>query len=194
MIKVALTGNIGSGKSTVAKIFSIFKIPIFNADTVARSLYLEADVKDKLKQLFSDAIFTQFGEVDKKKLASIIFNNKQALVSVNEIVHPMVINKYNTWCNHHKNSPYSIHETAILFENDLQNKFDFVINVSAPKNTRIKRVMKRDEITKELVEIRMANQLNDKIKCKLSQFVIKNDGSIFLTPQVELIHKALLTK
>jgi len=194
MIRVALTGNIGSGKSTVAKIFKIFKIPVFNADIEARSLYYEVDVKDKLKLLFSDKIITPTGEVDTKILASIIFNDKQALKSVNKIIHPMVITKYNTWCDKHKDSPYSIHETAILFENNLQNNFDFIINVSAPKNIRLKRVMERDGITQELVEVRMANQLSDEIKCKLSQFVINNDGSIFLTPQVELIHKALLAK
>jgi dephospho-CoA kinase len=194
MIKVALTGNIGSGKSTVANIFRIFRIPVFNADIEARSLYSEIDVKNKLRILFSDKIFTKTGEVDTKILASIIFNDKQALKSVNSIIHPLVLAKYNIWCNKHNDSPYSIHETAILFENKLENNFESVIVVSAPEEIRLKRVMDRDGITKELVEERMANQLSDSIKCELAQFVINNDGSIFLTPQVETIHKELLSK
>ncbi len=192
MIKVALTGNIGSGKSTVAKIFSVFGVPIFNSDIEARIMYYNADVKAKLLHLFSNSIFTPNNEVDTKKLAAIIFSNKQALQSVNNIIHPLVIKKYDEWCQKHKNQIYTIHESAILFENNLQNNFDFVINVSASKNIRIQRVMQRDNVTKGMVEARMANQLSDKIKCNKSHFIINNEGSIFLIPQVQLIHNKLI--
>lgn len=193
MIKVALTGNIGSGKSTVAQIFIVFGIPVFNADIEARSLYYKDAVKDKLTSLFSDTILTPSGEVDTKILATIIFNNKQALQTVNGIIHPLVFEKYNNWCNKHKNEQYTIHETAIIFENNLQKNFDVVINVSAPPDIRIKRVMERDGVSEELVRERMANQISDDIKCKLSQFVIYNDGNSFLIPQVNLIHNKLLS-
>ena len=193
MIKVALTGNIGSGKSTVAKIFNVIGIPVFNADIEARMLYYKDEVKDMLTPAFSDSILTSDGEVDTKILASIIFNDKQALQTVNDIIHPLVLEKYNNWCTANKDKPYTIHETAILFENNLQKNFDVVINVSAPEAVRLKRVMERDDVSESLVKERMANQISDKIKCKLSQFVINNDGNIFIIPQVNSLHNKLLS-
>ena len=194
MIKVALTGNIGSGKSTVARIFSAFGISVFNADIEARMLYFEEEVKASLISVFSDSILTPDNEVDTKILASIIFNDKQSLQTVNSIIHPLVFEKYNSWCNERSIEHYTIHEAAIIFENNLQKNYDVVINVSAPVNLRISRVMKRDGISEELVRARMVNQLSDKIKCELSQFVIKNDGKSFLIPQVSLIHNKLISK
>ncbi len=192
MIKVALTGNIGSGKSVVAKIFDVFGVPIFNADVEARKLYRNVNVKNKLRTLFSGSVFNSEGEVDTKKLASIIFNNKQSLKAVNNIIHPLVLSVYNNWCLSNKDAHYTIHETAILFENKLQSNFDFIINVSASTHIRIKRVMLRDGISQKMVEQRMSNQISDKIKCELSQFVINNNGVSFIIPQVEIIHKKLL--
>lgn len=191
MIKVALTGNIGSGKSTVAGIFNVLGVPVFNSDIEARMLYYGAAVKEKLTSLFSDAILTSWGEVDTKKLASVIFNDRQALQTVNDMMHPLVFEKYGKWCDKHKTERYTIHETAILFENNLQGNFDMVINVSAPPEIRIKRVMERDTVPEELVRERMAHQMDDKIKCRLSQFVIYNDGNSFLIPQINSIHKKI---
>lgn len=192
MIKVALTGNIGSGKSTVAQIFSVFGVPIFKADVEARKLYFDEAVKDRMTSMFTDKILTQSGEVDTKILASIIFNDKKALQAVNEIIHPLVLSKYNDWCKKYNNEHYTIHEAAIIFENNLQRNYDVVINVSAPINVRVKRVMKRDGISEEQVRQRMENQLSDEIKCELSQFVVYNDGNSFLIPQVVAIHDRLL--
>ncbi|MFK5856107.1 MAG: dephospho-CoA kinase [Bacteroidota bacterium] len=194
MIKVALTGNIGSGKTTIANIFKVFGVPVFNADIEARSLYLDKDVKNKLRLLFKEEVFLSSGEVDTKALASIIFNDKEALKDVNNIIHPLVLSMYNNWCVNNSIAPYTIHETAILFENSLQDNFDFVINVSASVEVRVSRVMERDGVPKSLVEERMANQLSDEIKCELSQFIINNDGNRFLIPQVDRIHKNLLSK
>jgi dephospho-CoA kinase len=191
MVKVALTGNIGSGKSTVAKIFNVFGVPVFNADIEARLLYFEKEVKNQLKNIFGNKVFSSDGSVNTKILASIIFSDKQALKSVNEIIHPLVIAKYNRWCLANKTYSYTIHETAILFENGLQSNFDAIINVSAPSKIRLKRVMERDRISQSLVETRMVNQLSDELKCELSDFIINNDGSSFLIPQVEAIHHKL---
>ena len=193
MKKVALTGNIGSGKSIVASMFSVFGISIFNADSEARKVYGENEVKDKMISIFSNVILNPKGEIDTKKVASIIFNDKEALKIVNSIIHPIVLEKYNNWCSNHNSEIYTIHEAAIIFENNLQKKFDVVINVSAPLDIRIKRVMERDNTTEELVRELMANQLSDKVKCELSQFVVYNDGKNFLIPQVNLIHKKLIS-
>jgi len=194
MIRVALTGNIGSGKSTVAKIFSVYGVPVFNSDIEARMLYFDPEVKTNLRLLFEDMVFKANGDVDTKALASIIFNDKNALQKVNNLIHPLVFEMYNNWCKNHSAEKYTIHESAILFENNLQNHFDIIINVSAPSKLRVNRVMERDNVSKEKVEERMLNQLDDKIKCELSQFVIVNDGDSFLIPQVDLIHNKLITQ
>lgn len=193
MKKVALTGNIGSGKSIVAGMFNVFGISVFNADIEARKVYFENEVKEKMISIFSDIILNSVGEIDTKIVASIIFKDKEALQTVNSIIHPVVLEKYNNWCSEHNSEVYTIHEAAIIFENNLQKNFDVVINVSAPIDIRIKRVMERDKISEELVRARMANQLSDKIKCELSQFVIYNDGKTFLIPQVNLIHNTLIS-
>lgn len=193
MIKVALTGNIGSGKSTVARIFSAFGVPVFNADSEARSLYFEDEVKEKLGSLFTEKILTKEGSVDTKKLASIIFNDKRALQSVNSLIHPLVLKKYNEWCDKHIDEVYTIHEAAVLFENNLQNKFDVVINVSAPSEIRIERVMERDDIAEKLVKDRIKNQMSDSVKCDMSDFVIYNDSKQFLIPQVKNIHDYIIS-
>ncbi len=192
MKKVALTGNIGSGKSVVAKIFQVYGISVFNADLEARKLYSDDVVKDKMVSLFSDVILDSKSEIDTKKIASIIFNDKDAMKIVNSIIHPAVLHKYNNWCSKHASELYTIHEAAIIFEHNLQKNFDAVINVSAPADVRIKRVMDRDNVSEDLVKERIENQLSDKIKCDLAQFVIYNDGSKFLVPQVDAIHKMLI--
>ena len=193
MIKVALTGNIGSGKSTVAQIFNIFGINVFNADNEARSLYNEQNIIDILTESFTNVILTSDGVIDKKKLASLIFNDEKALKKVVGIIHPLVLQKYARWCLKYSDESYTIHESAILFENNLQGNFDKVINVSASEDTRIARVMKRDNIREVDVRERMYNQLDDKVKCKLSDFVIENNETEFLIPQVFAIHNKLIS-
>ena len=193
MLRVALTGNIGSGKSTVAQIFNVFGIKVFNADVEARNLYNDKNVIQLLTAVFTNIILSPSGEIDKRTLATIIFSDKIALKKINSIIHPLVVNKYNEWCTLNKDDRYTIHESAIIFENKLQEKFDFIINVSAPVNIRIQRVMDRDNIPEIDVRKRVKNQLSDEEKCNLSHFVIINDEKRFLTPQVQLIHKTLLS-
>ena len=194
MLKVALTGNIGSGKSVVAKVFQVMGIPVFNADIEAKKLYSNAGVVSELTELLSDTILNHLGEVDFKKLASVIFNDKKALKGVNNLIHPLVIEAFNNFVVIHSDAPYIIHETAILFENNLQNKFDYIINVSATLELRIERVMNRDNETKERVMERVANQLSDDEKCSRSDFVVLNNEDDFIIPQVIKIHKQLSAK
>ena len=194
MLKVALTGNIGSGKSVVAKVFRVMGIPVFNADIEAKKLYSNAGVVSELTELLSDTILNHLGEVDFKKLASVIFNDKKALKGVNNLIHPLVIEAFNNFVVIHSDAPYIIHETAILFENNLQNKFDYIINVSATLELRIERVMNRDNETKERVMERVANQLSDDEKCSRSDFVVLNNEDDFIIPQVIKIHKQLSAK
>jgi len=194
MIKVALTGNIGSGKSIVTRIFKTMDIPVFIADIEARQLYYREDVKGVLKQKLGDGIFGQDGEINTRALADIIFNDKKALRTVNSIIHPLVYEEYQQWLDIHRDAPYTLHESAILFENNLTAHYHKTIVVTAPEAIRLKRVMERDNMTEEQVRARMANQWPEENKAKKADFVIINDGKHFLIPQILEIDKRLKLK
>lgn len=194
MIKVALTGNIGSGKSTVSRIFEALEVPVFIADLEAKKLYAEQEVKNKVKHLFGEKVFKSSYEVDFKALADVIFKDKLALLKINEIIHPLTLKKYKIWLASHAAAVYTIHESAILFENNLQHYFDKLINVTAPMDVRINRIMERDQLSKEKIIERMMNQMPEDEKNKLVNFIIDNDGTRFLIPQVIKIHHQLCNK
>lgn len=191
MLKVAVTGNIGSGKSTVVKIFKSLNVPVFIADEEAKKLYTTPGVTAKVKHYFGEDIYRTDGKLNKEKLAELIFNDKEALQTINRIIHPETFKKYQLWHETHKDKAYTIHESAILFENNLQGHFDKIINVSAPADIRLKRVTERDGIPKEAVLERMKNQFSDKEKNKLADFILINDGTTFLIPQIIKINKKL---
>ncbi len=193
MIKVGLTGNIGSGKTTVCRIFESMGIPVFYADTEAKKLYARDSVKAKLSDAFGQKVFDEQGTVDFKKLAGIIFTDGKALEWINRLIHPLVFEVYNDWLAQHHSAPYSIHESAILFENNFQGHFDKTLVVSAPESVRLHRIIMRDNLSEENVKNRMSNQLPDDIKDRLADYVIKNDGSRFLIPQIIKIHQELLS-
>lgn len=191
MLKVALTGNIGSGKSTVSRIFGTLHVPVFVADEVAKQLYEEEVVKEQVLKLFGKVVFSPSGEVNFQALASIVFNDKKALRQINELIHPITLSRYEKWVEANKDARYTIHESAILFENKLQHHFDKLITVTAPEEIRIKRIVERDGLTIDKIRERMNNQISEETKTKLSDFVINNDGSEYLIPQVMKIDKQL---
>ncbi len=191
MIKVGITGNIGSGKSTVCRIFKTLGIPVFFADIEARMLYFDTDVIKKVKDAFGAVVFKQ-GEVDTKALAKIVFSDKEALKKINGIIHPAVMKRYEEWLLQHKDAPYTLHEAAVLFENGLQDIFDKIICITAPEQVRLSRVVKRDGVPPEDVLKRMENQWDDGKKAAMSDYVIVNDGKRFLIPQIMKIHNDLL--
>jgi len=191
MLKVAVTGNIGSGKSTVTQIFKSLGIPVFLADREAKKLYSNKEVILEVKKHFGEDIFSNDGILNKQKLADIIFNDEKALATINKVIHPRTLAKYHEWLNIHNEYKYTIHESAILFENKLQPHFDRIITVYAPKNLRLKRILKRDGVAEKVILERMNNQLSDEEKNKRSDFVIFNDNSDFLIPQVIEIDRKL---
>lgn len=192
MLKAAITGNIGSGKSIVTRIFQVLGVPVFIADIEAKKLYELPDIKNQVRELFGDAIFDKNDELIKQALAEIIFNDKSALKKVNNIIHPRTLERYSEWLLENAGKPYTLHESAILFENGLAHHFDTIINVTAPFDVRLKRVVKRDKIEEALVIERMKNQMSDEEKSKMANFVIINDGKTFIIPQVIEIHEKLL--
>ena len=191
MIRVAITGNIGSGKTTVSKIFNVLGVPVFYADIEARLLYYREDLKQQLRLLFGDVIFNSSNEIDTKQLAELIFKDAKKLQSINNLIHPLVFEKYEQWLEEHQNEVYTLHESAILFENKLESHYDIIIIVTAPPELRIARIMQRDGVEREKVEARMTHQLSEAEKNKRSDFVIVNDGGQLLIPQVIKINKEI---
>ncbi|MGB5418119.1 dephospho-CoA kinase [Algibacter sp.] len=193
MIIVGLTGGIGSGKTTVAKQFSKLGIPVYIADDEAKSLMRRSKViKRKLFKLFGEEAYVD-GELNRPYLAGIIFNDKTYLQKMNAIVHPKVARHFEKWVLKQK-APYVIKEVAILFENGGDKACDYVITVTAPIKTRIKRLLKRDDTSEEKIEAIMKNQWTDEEKIKKSHFVIENTTLESTISQVLKIHKKLLIK
>lgn len=191
MLKVGVTGGIGSGKTMVCEVFSVLGIPVFNADMEAKNIInSNKEVQLKLKELFGNDIYTDHG-IDSKKLAQIIFNNREAILNVNSIVHPKVRAFFKNWYLQYDHMPYVIQEAAILFESDAYKQLDFTINVHASEETRLKRVMVRDHVSKEKVLERMKNQVNDDVRMKLADFTINNENDTMVLPQILEIHKKL---
>ncbi|WP_281228849.1 dephospho-CoA kinase [Flavobacterium aquiphilum] len=170
---IGLTGGIGSGKTTVANEFSSLGIPVYIADLEARKLMQTDSVLNLIKAEFGSTVFDK-GVLLREKLSEIVFNDSRKLEKLNGIVHPAVKKHFDEWLLDHKNNPFVIYETAILFESGSYKKCDFVINVEAPLEVRIQRVIERDNTTREKVLERIKNQWNDEEKSSKSDFIIKN--------------------
>jgi len=191
MITIGLTGGIGSGKTTVAKLFKELGIPIYIADDEAKQLMVRSKViKRKLTQLFGEQAYIN-DVLNKPYLANSIFNDSTLLERMNAIVHPRVGRHFLKWKGKQK-APYVIKEAAVLFENGTYKKCDFLITITAPKDIRIARVLERDNTTKEKVVSIMKNQWKDEDKIKLSHFVIENTDLELTKKQVLIIHEKLL--
>ncbi|MDO9615979.1 MAG: dephospho-CoA kinase [Bacteroidota bacterium] len=191
MIKVGITGGIGSGKSTACKVFSFLGIPVFEADIVAKQLMnTDPEIRSRLISLFGTSVYLPDHTIDRKYLAGIVFNNASLLAQLSKIVHPEVHKSFDNWCLNQQ-SPYILHESAILFETGFYKLMDKSIAVVANENQRIERVMKRDKITHELVKQRIKNQLNDEEKIKLADFVIGNNDHELIIPQIVEIDKKI---
>ena len=191
MLKVGLTGSIGSGKSLVAKIFSSLGIKVYEADTEAKKFLLDDMVKQKIASSISNDVFNTEGVIINRRLAEIVFNNPEALAILNGIIHPMVRNDFLEWLQRNHREVYILHEAAILYESGFYKDFDKVITVSAPEKLRLKRVMDRDDVGREQVLDRITNQWSDQKKVELADYVIINDGKEMVIPQVLRIHHDL---
>jgi dephospho-CoA kinase len=193
MIVVGLTGGIGSGKTTVAKMFSKLGVPVYISDVEAKKLMRKSKIiKRKLLELFGADAYDN-NELNKPFIASIIFNDKNMLKQMNAIIHPRVASHFEKWANK-QNTPYVIKEVAILFENGGEKLCDYVITVTAPKAVKIDRVLVRDNSSKEKVEAIMKNQWSDAEKIKRSHFVIENVDLVKTEKQVSSVHEQILKK
>jgi dephospho-CoA kinase len=182
-LKIGLTGGIGSGKTTIAKIFELLNVPVYYADAASKRLYkIDKELMQKMKQHFGDDIYNK-DELDRTKLASLVFNDPKKLELLNSLVHPPTIRDAVEWMNQ-QTTQYIIKEAALLFESGSNAGLDYVIGVYAPQDIRIKRVMERDNATQEEVLNRMARQMDEETKMKLCDFVITNNEQELVIAQV----------
>jgi len=191
MLKVALTGNIGSGKSVVCKFFEMLDVPVFYADKEAKKLYANSVILLKIRNLFGNQVFTSDGNINKKALADIVFSDKEKLTELNALIHPKVYRIFEQWAKQYENKPYCIQEAAIIFETGGYKCFDKTILVHAHEEILIERVMKRDAISRREVLNRLKNQMNQEKKKDLASYLLPNDNSILLIPRILEIHSKL---
>ena len=195
MIKVGITGGIGSGKTTVCEIFERLGVPVYYADKQAKYL-METDKKlrEAIRQLFGDEAFDAENNLNRAFIAGIVFKDEEKLLALNALVHPAVKADYDSWnaILVRKEYPYSLKEVALLVESGSYKDLDKLIVVSAPLEDRIKRVMARDNISEEQVKARIDAQLPESEKVKLADYVIDNNLIMELVPQVGKVHLDLL--
>jgi len=191
MLKIGLTGGVGSGKTTVSKIFASLDVPVFYADDIAKKIMNEDTIlKQEIINLFGEEAYTE--SLNRKHIADIVFNDAFKLEQLNALIHPRTIEAANKWMQQ-QTKPYVIKEAALMFEAGASTNLDYIIGVYAPQYLRINRVMKRDMFTKEQVLERINNQIDETIKMKLCDFVIVNDEQQAVLPQVINLHKQFLS-
>ena len=193
MLKIGLTGGIGAGKSTVASIFKVLGVPVFDADATAKNL-LNTDL------VLREQVITAFGSetyknglLDRKYLATLVFNNSEQLAKLNALVHPATIAAMEKWAFGFTDRPYIIKEAALLFEAGTHEGLDYIIGVTAPVELRMTRVMARDHVLREEVLSRMQHQLDDTEKMKRCNFVIDNNETSLVIPQVLALHEQFIS-
>ncbi len=191
MLKIGITGSIGAGKSTVAGIFKVLGVPVFDADAIAKSI-LNSDpaLREQIIAAFGSETYKN-GLLDRKYLATLVFSNPDELAKLNALVHPATIKAADTWAKHweKQGSPYIVKEAALLFEAGTNIGLDFIIGVTAPEDLRIARVMARDHVTRGEVLKRMQHQLDDTKKMERCDIVIDNNEKALLIPQVLTLHQ-----
>lgn len=194
MIKVGITGNMGSGKSLVCSLFEQLGIPVFYADDEAKSLYNEPQVMLKMKKNFGKSIYLSSGKLNKEKLSRLIFNDEVSMQFIRDLIYPELHKKFVAWATEKavQQCNYVLFEAALILENGFQKQFDQLIFVSAPEWLRILRIKERDKLSEKAIKTRINSQWPEEKKLELVDFVILNDGKQMLLPQVLEIHKALV--
>ena len=191
MKKVAVTGGIGAGKTTVSNLFEKIGIPVFNSDEIAKELmHNDKQLKSDIIKAFGDESYIN-NELNRAYLSDIVFNDETLLNKINSIVHPQVTKEFNQWLLNQK-SKYIIYESAIIFENNSEDVFDKIICVIAPEEDVISRVMKRNSFSRDKVISIISNQLPDQVKINKADYIIENINKSDLTDRVLEIHNKII--
>ena len=191
MLKIGLTGGIGSGKTTVAKIFEVLGIPVYYADDTAKKMMTDdEDLRFEIIKNFGPKSYLD-GKLNRSFLAKTVFSDPEKTKLINSIIHPATIVDAERWMQKQK-APYAIKEAALIFEANAEKNLDLVIGVSSPLELRLQRVFMRDGMNREAMEKRMKNQIAEEDKMNRCDFVINNDETTLLIPQVITLHETLL--
>ena len=192
MLRIGLTGGIGSGKTTVAKIFEVLAVPVYYADDAAKKLMNEDEkLKQQIIQHFGVETYAN-NQLNRSHLSAIIFINPEKLALLNSLVHPVTIADAEEWMQQ-QTAPYIIKESALMFESDAYKHVDYVVGVSAAEALRIKRSMQRDNITEAAVAARINKQMDEAEKMNRCNFIINNDETVLLIPQVLKLHEKFIS-
>lgn len=190
MVKVGVTGGIGSGKSVVCRVLQVLGVPVFNADAEAKRLYGLPEVRSAVIRAFGEGVY--IGDVlDRAALADRVFSDPDALSTLNGIIHPAVRERFQAWASTQQ-APYVVMEAAILAETGGGRAFDHLVVVSAPEDLRIRRVMRRDGAGEEAVRARLRSQTDEATRLALADTVIVNDDRTLVVPQVVELHRHLI--
>ncbi|MHC1707642.1 MAG: dephospho-CoA kinase [Bacteroidales bacterium] len=192
LFRVGITGSIGSGKTTVSKIFESLGIPVYYADAEAKRILDYPGVVHTVGSAFGNQVISGNGCIDRQKLAQVVFNNDEKLEVLNKIIHPLVKSDFECWLTLQHNHPYILHEAAILLETGFGDLFDSIIVVTAPEKVRFQRVADRDNISVDVIKLRAEKQWPEPDKLKYADFVVINDNKHLIIPQILTIHKEIL--
>ena len=193
MLIIGITGGIGSGKTTVCKVFELLGVPVFYADEVAKSLmFSDPTLKSEIIKTFGKESYNETGELNRSYISSIVFNDQLELEKLNSLVHPAVFRAFDSWVINQNKPSYVIKEAALLFESDAYKKCDKSILVISPLETRIKRVIARDGSSKAEVQSRINRQFTDEQKMKFADYILNNDEKELLIPQIIQLHQQFL--
>jgi len=191
-MEIGVTGGIGSGKTSVCKVFNVLGIPVFSADYEAKKIMdSDHEIMDKVRSIAGKDVYAS-GSLDRMELAKIIFKNERLLREINRVVHPVVFSNYKLWARY-SSAPYVIMEAAILFESKAVHFVDKVITVVAPVEERIERVVRRNKLTREQVLDRIKNQMDDEEKIKHSDWVINNSEHEMIIPAILKIYEEIIS-
>jgi dephospho-CoA kinase len=190
-LKLGVTGGIGSGKTTVCRVFEVLGIPVYSADEEARKIQdTDRELIDKINSLAGKDLYST-GKLDRPELARLIFNNKDLLEKVNSLIHPVVFRNFRKWVTE-QDSPYSIMEAAILFESGTYRTMDKILTVITPMEERIDRLVRGKKLTREQVMERINNQIDDESRIKKSDYIIFNSDNDMIIPAILGVHEEML--
>jgi len=191
-LRVGITGGIGSGKSIVAKVFSVLGVPVFNSDLVAKQILASnAEVMTSVKEYFGDQAYLENGP-NREFLAQVVFDDPAKREKLNSIIHPQVGRAFERFCGANESADYVLKEAAIMVESGAHEHLDLLILVTAPEELRMQRILSRDKTNRKAIEGRMSAQLTDEQKRPYASFEIKNNGKNPVIPKVLQIHNTIL--
>ncbi len=193
MIRVGITGGIGTGKSTVCKIFASMGVPVLDADSLAKNIAeIDLNVKQQILDTFGKESYDELGKYNRKYIANIVFNDSDRLKMLNNIIHPAVIDYSNKWADQHQDKKYVVKEAALMFESGSYKYNDINIVVNAPKEIRIQRLLLRDNSAIEDIIRRIESQMSDEERDSMADKIIMNDEQDSLIAQVYSLHQEFL--